>query len=328
MAREPALPWHGPEWYVLWDPRWQSARWGLKWPRRAPGTRLKQTRPLSTPTAGRGEPPRSMPSVCSFKCLYNMRVTVWVFKVPEHPRGKPQVTNRTWSVETQVLVEGTRCFFPEPVDLGRQMEAYCPRAADRFPDGGTGAAARGRLPHESRVAWPPPGFWPHVVWGLCARGQQFLHGGPGLLPTDSSGTCLTSPRTSQGTGGSATRAGLSSQLSPALGPAARPFLHLHVPQSFPAQPPPETRAGLGDHSWPVKKRQAGDRARGCPGRACRIPLGSSPAFPLVSSIPGEQVWSKKGIMFWMEGLIVNLAEECSLGTRFWKHRDSELECTY
>ena len=164
---------------MLWDPRWQSARWGLKWPRRAPGTHLKQTRPLSTPTAGRGEPPRSMPSVCSFKCLYNMRVTVWVFKVPEHPRGKPQVTNRTWSVETQVLVEGTRCFFPEPGDLGRQTEAYCPRAADRFPDGGTGAAARGRLPHESRIAWPPPGFWPHVVWGLCARGQQFLHGGAG-----------------------------------------------------------------------------------------------------------------------------------------------------
>ena len=137
-------------------------------------------------------------------------------------------------------------------------------------------------------------------------GSSFRTGGPGLLPTDNSGTCQTSPRTSQGTGGSATRAGLSSQLSPAPGPAARPFLHLHVPQSFPAQPPSEAWAGLGDHSCPVNKRQAEDRAGGCPGRACRILLGSSPAFPLAILSPREQVWSKKGITFWMEGLIVNL----------------------
>lgn len=179
-----------------------------------------------------------------------------------------------------MLVEGARCFFPGAGDLGRQTEACCPRAADGFPDHGAGAAARGRLPHESRVAWRPPGFWPHVVWGLRACGQQFPHGGPGLLPTDNSGTCPTSPRASRGTDGSVTRAGLSSQLSPPPGPAARPCFCIHT---FPSHFLSSRRLRPGQAWETTAVLPTGGRRRTGPGAVPGGPVTSclvpAPPFP-------------------------------------------------
>ena len=148
---------------------------------------------------------------------------------------------------------------------------------------GAEAVARGRLPHESRVAWRPPIFWSHVVWGLCACGQQFAHRGAGSASyKDNSGMCPTSPHTSQGTGGLVTRAGLSSQRAPAPGTAAQPCFcvctfpghylsgcHLRPRQAW------ETTALLQTRG----RRRTGPGA--VPGRPIASCSASVPPFPLL-----------------------------------------------
>lgn len=110
--------------------------------------------------------------------------------------------------------------------------------------------------------------------------------------------------------------------SPAL------FLHLHVPQSFPVQPLSEAWAGLGDHSCPTSKRQTEDRAGGCPGRAHRVLLGSSPAFPLVILNPGGTGVEQEGDNVLDGGVNRKLGRGMQFGNSVLEvHRDSELECT-
>ena len=121
-----------------------------------------------------------------------------------------------------MLVEGTRRFIPEAGDLGRQMEACCPRAGDRFP----GLRCRGCGPRAppTRVSGCLASAHLLVSRGLgslCLWSAVCTRGAGSASYKDNSGTCPTSPHTSQGTGGSVTRAALSSQWAPALGAAAQ-----------------------------------------------------------------------------------------------------------
>lgn len=149
-----------------------------------------------------------------------------------------------------------------------------------FQDRRAEAVARGRLPHESRAAWRPPIVWSHGVSVLVA--SSLYTGASSASYKDNSGTCLTSARASQGPGGSEAQAGVSSQWSPAPGPAARPcFCICTIPGHYLS-----SRRLRPGQAWETTARlQTSSRQRTGPGAVPGRPIASCsasvPPLPLL-----------------------------------------------